>query len=134
MKVHSFYPVIMSSKVKNSAEFFIKYLEFERTFDSDWYISLADKNNNEIAFLQKDHNTIPIGFGKQISGLLLNFEVNDVDKVYKRFKEELESNIILEIRDEDFGQRHFIVEGPEKILLDIIQVIEPTEEYKDNYE
>ena len=36
-------------------------------------------------------------------------------------------------KDEDFGQRHFIVEGPNKILIDVIQPIPPSEEFLKNY-
>ena len=134
MKVNSFYPVIMTKNVEECSEFFINTLEFETTFSSEWYISLMDKYDNEVAFLESSHTTIPEGFRNQVRGLLLNFEVDNVDKIYKKLKESLENRIVLDIRDEGFGQRHFIVEGPEKILIDIIQVIEPTDEFKDNYE
>lgn len=134
MKVNSFYPVIMTKNVEESSEFFINNLEFETTFSSEWYISLIDKYDNEVAFLESSHTTIPEGFRNQVRGLLLNFEVDNVDRIYKNLKESLEDRIVLDIRDERFGQRHFIVEGPEKILIDIIQVIEPTDEFKDNYE
>lgn len=134
MKVNSFYPVIMTKNVEECSEFFINNLEFETTFSSEWYISLIDKYDNEVAFLESSHTTIPEGFRNQVRGLLLNFEVDNVDKIYKKLKESLEDRIVLDIRDEEFGQRHFIVEGPEKILIDIIQVIEPTDEFKDNYE
>ena len=134
MKVNSFYPVIMTKNVEECSEFFINNLEFEITFSSEWYISLIDKYDNEVAFLESSHMTIPAGFRNQVRGLLLNFEVDNVDKIYIKLKESLEDRIVLDIRDEGFGQRHFIVEGPEKILIDIIQVIEPTDEFKDNYE
>lgn len=134
MKVNSFYPVIMTKNVEECSEFFINNLEFETTFSSEWYISLIDKDDNEVAFLESSHTTIPEGFRNQVRGLLLNFEVDNVDKIYKKLKESLEDCIVLDIRDEEFGQRHFIVEGPDKILIDIIQVIEPTDEFKDNYE
>lgn len=134
MKVNSFYPVIMTKNVEECSEFFINNLEFETTFSSEWYISLIDKYDNEVAFLESSHTTIPEDFRNQVRGLLLNFEVDSVDKIYKKLKASLEDRIVLDIKDEGFGQRHFIVEGPEKILIDIIQVIEPTDEFKDNYE
>ena len=42
-------------------------------------------------------------------------------------------NIVYNIKDEDFGQRHFIVEGPNEILIDVIQPIPPSEEFLKNY-
>ncbi len=134
MKINSFYPVVMTQDVKQCAEFFIKYFDFSMTFEADWYISLIDENKNELAILDYRHETVPSNFRLPISGLLLNVEVDDVDKVYEVLKKDLKDNVILDIKSEDFGQRHFIVEGPSAILVDVIQVIPPSEEYRGNYE
>lgn len=134
MKINSFYPVIMTENVNDCADFFIKYFDFKTTFKADWYISLIDENKNELAILDFTHETIPIGFGAPLSGLLLNIEVDNVDEVYNILKKDLKHKIILDIKTEAFGQRHFTIEGPSKILVDVIQVIPPSEEYKENYE
>lgn len=134
MKINSFYPVVMTNELKASADFFIKYFDFKITFEADWYISLIDKNNNELAFLDYSHETIPTGFRTLQSGLLLNIEIDNVDEVYNLFRKDLGSKIRLDIKSEDFGQRHFIFEAPGKLLIDVIQVIEASEEYKENYE
>lgn len=134
MKCNSFYPVVMTGEVKKCADFFRKYLDFGTTFEADWYISLKDENENELAFLDYRHETVAERFRSSVSGLLLNVEVDDADAVYERWKEELADRIVLAIRSEDFGQRHFIVEAPSGILVDVIQVIPPSEEYRANYE
>lgn len=134
MKINSFYPVIMTGEVQRCADFFKKYFEFKTTFEADWYISLIDENNNELAFLDHKHETVPTGFDRKLTGLLLNVEVDDVDKVYQCLKQELAEHMILDIRSEAFGQRHFIIEAPGKILVDVIQVIPPSEEFMKNYE
>ena len=64
--------------------------------------------------------------------LILNFEVDDADAEYKRLKAS-GLPIHLEICSEDFGQRHFITSDPNGILLDIIQIIPPSEEYAKQY-
>jgi len=64
-------------------------------------------------------------------GIILNFEVDDVNKIYNSIKDKV--NIVYDIKDEDFGQRHFIVEGPNEILIDVIQPIPPSEEFLKNY-
>ncbi|MDO4794116.1 MAG: hypothetical protein Q3993_08015 [Filifactor alocis] len=134
MKINSFYPVVMTREVKQCAEFFIKYFDFSTTFEADWYISLIDQNKNELAVLDHRHETVPSNFRSPISSLLLNIEVDDVDEVYEVLKKDLKDRIVLDIKSEDFGQRHFIVEGPSEILVDVIQVIPPSEEYRGNYE
>lgn len=134
MKINSFYPVVMTREVEECASFFIKYFNFSTTFEADWYISLIDENKNELAILDYRHETIPNGFGAPLSGLLLNVEVDNVDEVYDRFKKYLADRIILDIKSEEFGQRHFIIQGPGNILVDVIQVISPSEVYRGNYE
>lgn len=42
MKINSFYPVLMTNKVRECADFFIKYFNFNTTFEANWYISLID--------------------------------------------------------------------------------------------
>ena len=64
-------------------------------------------------------------------GIILNFEVDNVDKIYNSIKDKVD--IVCDIKDENFGQRHFIVEGPSEILIDVIQPIPPSEEFLKNY-
>ncbi len=134
MKINSFYPVLMVNEVKESADFFMKYFDFKTSFESDWYISLIDDNNNEIAILDYSHETVPEDYKSTTGGLLLNIEVDNVDEIYGLLKGDLIDKIVLDIKSEDFGQRHFIIEGPNKILVDIIQEIPPSEEFMENYE
>jgi hypothetical protein len=39
----------------------------------------------------------------------------------------------LDLRNEAFGQRHFIVEAPDGVLVDVVTPIEPTSEYAGQY-
>lgn len=134
MRTNSFYPVIMTDSVENDSLFYKDVLGFKETFSADWYVSLRDDFNNELALLNMNHQTIPKGFQNKSSGIILNFEVDDVDQVYQSMLTHSSTKIIMEIRSEDFGQRHFIVEGPSNVLIDIIEVIPPADNYKENYE
>ena len=131
--LNSFYPVILSNNIEVTGNFIKKYFNFKETFVSDWYISLKYKNNFEIAIIDKNHETIPERFRQQPKGIILNFEVEDVDKIYERILEDKNMNILLEIQNEEWGQRHFIFEGPDNLLIDVIQTIEPTEEFLKQY-
>ena len=51
---------------------------------------------------------------------------DDVDAVHARLTDELGVEPVLSLRDEDFGQRHFIVAAPDGVLLDVIQPIAPS--------
>ncbi|MGK4468372.1 VOC family protein [Mammaliicoccus sciuri] len=134
MKVNSFYPVLMTNTVEQDAEFYSKYLAFNKTYSSDWYISLIDAYDNELAILDVNHETVPHGFAKTTSGVILNIEVENVDEVYQSLISSKESKIVLDMKIEEFGQKHFIIAGPNNILIDIIEVIPATGEYVGNYE
>lgn len=135
MKINSFYPVILTKDVPRSKDFYTKYFPFEVTFDAGWYVSLKAKLEFpfELALLEPEHATIPAGFRVPLqSGLILNFEVDDADAEYARLQT-AGLPVHLEIRSEEFGQRHFITSDPNGILIDVIQVIPPSEEYAKQY-
>ncbi len=135
MKTTQYYPVLQTRDVVATSTFFQRHLGFRLLFDSDWYVHLqmADDPAVNLGVLQFDHPTIPEpGRGRVSGGLLLNFEVTDVDAVHDRLTA---GGVVpvLPLRDEPFGQRHFILQGPEGVLIDVITPIEPAAEYAGAY-
>ena len=134
MQLSSFYPVIGTNDVAGTAAFYRRHFEFETTFESDWYVSLRSTLNPafELAVLDYSHKSVPKGYGKPAAGLLLNVEVDDVDAKYRQLTAAgLPMN--LELRDEDWGQRHFITHDPNGVLIDVIRPIEPSGEYREQF-
>ena len=41
--------------------------------------------------------------------------------------------ILLPVRTEEWGQKHFMVQDPGGMTLDIVEAVEPASEYKDKY-
>lgn len=134
MQVNSFYPVIRTDSVAADAHFYQDYLGFQTTFVSDWYISMIDENGNELAVMDGSHPTIPEGHRGNSTNILLNFEVEEIQPIYEQLKANPDVTFLLDLKTEDFGQEHFIILGPNDILIDIIKVIPPSEEYQANYE
>lgn len=137
MRINSFYPVVMTQNVAESAEFYKKYFGFEVVYESDWYVSLRIEGSHqgayELALLDAGHSTIPSRYRKRAEGVILNMEVDNVDTEYKRLVLEAKLTLEQDIRDEDFGQRHFILSDPGGVLIDVIAVIPPSEEESSNY-
>lgn len=137
MKICSFYPVILTEQVASSAEFYRNQFGFETIFEADWYVSLRlsreDETAFELAILKSEHPTVPIAYRQTVNGLILNFEVEDVDAEYKRLIEQEKLPLHLDIRDEEFGQRHFITSDPNGVLIDVIKIIPPSDEYSEQY-
>ncbi|ALX66471.1 VOC family protein [Microbacterium sp. XT11] len=132
MRIASFYPVLMVEDVAASADFYRDVLGFETTFEADWYVSLRFEGG-ELAILDRTHETIPQGFREPVRGLLLNVEVPDAAAEHRRLVAERGLPERLTLRVEDFGQRHFIVEAPGGVLLDVIEPIEPSAEFAAAY-
>ncbi|MFI6481325.1 VOC family protein [Nonomuraea sp. NPDC050663] len=133
--VTSFYPVICTSKIDESREFYTEVMGFETTFEADWYVSLRLPGAvpYELALLDFQHPTLPAAYRAPVQGLLLNFEVEDVDAEYERLVVRGGLKAELELRSEDFGQRHFIVADPNGVLIDVITPIPPSGEYAEQY-
>lgn len=136
MALRGFYPVLCSTDVAAARDFYVRHFGFEVTFEADWYVSLrrADSHQYELALLDPSHPTVPAAYRKPLQGgLLLNVEVDDVDAEYKRLVTTEGLTEELSLRSEEFGQRHFIVAGPDGVLIDVITNIPPDEGYAANY-
>ena len=130
MKCTQYYPVIQTADVAATARFYQQHFGFEAKFDSDWYVHLqsaADAAVN-LAVLRYDHETVPAGHRAATKGLILNFEVADVDAEYQRLCA-AGLPVKLPLRDEEFGQRHFITSDPNGVLIDVITPIPPSEAF-----
>ncbi|MBP5802547.1 VOC family protein [Microbacterium maritypicum] len=134
MQITSFYPVLMVDDVATAARFYREELGFEVVFEADWYVSLRDHDGGgELAILDRAHETIPEGFREPVRGLLLNVEVPDAASEHARLVGEQGLPERLPLRDEAFGQRHFIIEAPGGVLIDVIEPIEPSPEFAAAY-
>ena len=132
MTITSTYPVLMSKDVATAAAFYTNTFGFDPTFSTDWYVSLK-YDAFELAIVDKDHPTVPEGSNALPAGMLLNIEVDNVDDIYAKVVSGSGLYVVLDIRDEDFGQRHFILTGPDGVLIDVIQPIEPSPEFAAAY-
>ena len=130
MKTTSYYPVLMAADVGGTKAFYIKHFAFKALFESDWYVHLqsAEDRHVNLGIVQGDHESIPEQGRGRTSGLLINFEVRDPDAVYQRVVA-AGLPILRSLRDEAFGQRHFITSDPNGVLIDVIKPIPPSEEF-----
>lgn len=135
-QVTSYYPVVMTRDVAGTADFWRTHFGFVPLFTSDWYVHLQLEGDAAVnlAVLDASHATLPeAARGQVAAGLLLNFEVEDVDAFHARV-EAAGLPVLLPLRDEAFGQRHFITRDPNGVLIDVIKPIPPTGEFVQQYE
>lgn len=134
MKCTQYYPVIQTEDVAATKAFYVNHFRFKVGFDSDWYCHLQSSEDAgvNIAILKSDHETIPAEGRGTIGGLILNFEVEDVDAEFDR-AQDAGLPILKTLIDEVFGQRHFITRDPNGVLIDVIKPIPPVGEFADQY-
>ena len=135
MKTTSYYPVVMTRDVAGTANFYTEHFGFEPRFTSDWYVHLQSRDDSSVnlAILDGQHETVPRQARGQVSGLILNFEVEDPDTIY-RDVQAAGLPILTPLRDEPFGQRHFITADPNGVLIDVIKPIPPSAEFAAQYD
>ncbi|NMO15625.1 glyoxalase [Pyxidicoccus fallax] len=134
MKTTSYYPVLLTPDVAGTARFYVTHFRFKPLFESDWYVHLQSSEDPgvNLGIVRNDHETIPPEGRGKTSSLLLNFEVEDPDAVYARVQE-AKLPVLRTLRDEPFGQRHFITADPNGVMIDVIKPIPPTAEFAAQY-
>lgn len=132
--VKSSFPVFTVQNLEIAKTFYTENLGFNVAFSGEWYIHLVSESGVQIGFLLPNHPSQPEIFQKQYSGegVIFSLEVEDADAAFVTAKSKA-MNIVLDIRSEDWGQRHFCIEDPNGIFIDIVQSFEPTGEYQDGY-
>lgn len=122
--MNALFPDVQSSRLPASRDFYVRLLEMEVVFESDWYLLLADPRRPrlQLAFVAERHATVPEAFCGPAAGVLVTAEVDDVDAVHARAVA-MGADIAQELRNEQFGQRHFMAVDPNGLLVDVYQPI-----------
>ena len=114
---------IVTEKLTETKKFYLEMLDFGVTFENEFYLLLHTPNQDaEISFLLPNHPSQKTLFQKPFAGqgMYLTIEVDDVDKVYNDLKNK-GVEIKIDIRDEPWGDRHFAIQDPNGIGIDIVK-------------
>ena len=134
IELKSSFPVFIVKDLDVAKSFYTGNLGFDVVFSGDWYVHLVSSTGVQVGFMLPDQPTQPPIFKSLHSGegVIFSLEVEDADAAFAEAKSKL-LNIALELRTEDWGQRHFCIKDPNGVYLDIVQSFEPTEEYQSDY-
>lgn len=114
---------IITSKLKETRDFYVATLGFGVTFENEFYLLLhTPGHESEISFLLPNHPSQQPFFHKpfQGQGMYVTIEVDDVDKIYNEIRMKGVA-IKIDIRNEPWGDRHFAIEDPNGIGVDIVK-------------
>ncbi len=118
---------IFTNKLEESKKFYVDNLGFGVAFENDFYLLLHTPNKQAtISFTHANHHTQQPFFQTEYggTGMYFTIEIDDVDSLYAQLKDKgLE--IKIELRDEPWGDRHFAIEDPNGIGIDLVTYTEP---------
>ncbi|MBK8228035.1 MAG: VOC family protein [Flavobacteriales bacterium] len=118
---------IITSKLAESKAFYTSILGFGVSFENEFYLLLHTPNNQaELSFLLPNHPSQQPIFHQPFlgQGMYLTIEVEDVDGIYNDLKQR-GVPIKIDIRDEPWGDRHFAIEDPNGIGIDVVKYSPP---------
>ena len=118
---------VITEKLTESKTFYTENLGFGVTFENEFYVLMHTPNKQaEISFLLPNHPTQQPFFHAPYNGkgMYLTIEMDEVDTIYEELKQK-GVEIKVEIRDEPWGDRHFSIEDPNGIGIDIVKYSAP---------
>lgn len=124
MTISKLHPLTITDKLTETAEFYKEYFDFEEVFTSDWYIQLAHKNGAEIAVMLPNQSNQPEILHKIYGGdgMVFTFETEDASTIHDDLKAK-NAQLVYELTDEEWGQRHFILQDPAGVYVDVVQYL-----------
>lgn len=135
IKPNSSFFVLIVKDLDKAESFYINNFGFSIAFQNEWYLHLVSDAGIQLAFMLPNQPTQPEIFKKQHdgNGFIFSLEVDDADQAYSHAKNN-SLDIALDLKNEEWGQRHFAMKDPNGVYVDVVQATEPTEEYKSGYE
>ena len=126
MKVIRIVPNLSSAVFAASRDFYAAMFDMEVSVElDDWYLQLRPESAPalNIGFLEPNSDLFA-GRGRASgpSGIVLTVHVDDVDEVYSRATR-LGAEIAAQIRNEEHGQRHFVVVDPNGLLVNVMSAL-----------
>lgn len=128
------FPVFIVEDLDAAKSFYTTHFAFGIAFENAWYLHLVSESGIQVGFMLPNQPTQPEMFhkGHDGSGVIFSLEVDDAASAYAEARKNA-LDIVLDLREEDWGQYHFCLRDPNGVYLDIVQEIEPTGEYQQDY-
>ena len=118
-----------SSDPTAAGGWFAEHLGFRVVLDLGWYVSLQhpDREELRVDFVRHDHETWvePVD---RVRGAMLALVVDDVDDQCERMVAG-RVQVLKPLATEPWGQRRFQVAGPDGLVVELVQPVEPDLEW-----
>ncbi len=117
---------IITSRLAETKRFYQEVFQFGITFENDFFVLMHTPDRKaEISFMLPEHPSQHSLFHPEFGGqgVFLTLEVPNVDEEYERIQN-LSIPIVIELRDEPWGDRHFAITDPNGIGVDVVTFTE----------
>lgn len=118
---------LMAENPTTSAQWFADHFGFKININLGWYVNTQrpEHPNVSLDFVDRTHESSPDALrGKQVAGTLLAFLVPDVDTEERRLRE-AGVEVVLPLVTEPWGQRRVQFRGPDGLIVEVLQLVEP---------
>ena len=113
-----------------SKQFYVSLLGLSVVFEADWIVQLSNPQNEYVSLtLQlRTHELVPEVYQKTPQGFSVAFVVDNCDEIYSKATS-FNIEIIQPPKNEDYGQRRFLIVAPEGTLVDVCSPCDPSPEF-----
>lgn len=125
--IQAMFPVMVASNLTEIKQFYTSVFGFNTVFfDPNFYLHLVSPSTGvQLGFLIPDHESQPQFLHQLMSaeGYVISFEVTDAAKAYAEARSQGLS-IAMDLKEEVWGQKHFIMNDPAGFKIDIVEQLE----------
>ncbi len=135
MKIVDSYPVVVTDRLSECRDFYLRWFGFEVAFEASWFVLLSHpgERRTSIAFIHTDHPSFPPTPGVfRGDGTFLTLQVDDATAEFERVVA-AGLRCDLTLIDEPWGQRRFGVVDPAGMWVDVVEQIEPEDGWWEPY-
>lgn len=119
--------VVLAKDVRAASDFYTAHFGFRALVVLEWFASHQHPAHDQIFFdiVLEGHPAAGEGLrAAQTQGVMLALLVDDCDREYQRLRT-AGAPILMEPRDEPWGQRRCQIQAPDGVVVEVIQRIPP---------
>lgn len=129
IEIEAMFPVMVTPKLDAVKQFYEAVFGFNAVFyDPNFYLHLVSPNTGaQLGFLLPGHDSQPAFLHPIMpaDGYVISLEVKDAAQAYAEAKI-MNLNIVMHLKEEVWGQIHFMLQDPAGFRVDIVQHLEVT--------
>lgn len=134
MALRRAFPTILSDRLPETRDFYVRLLGFEVAFDSDFYVALRTPEDDdgtvcELGIWAVGHEMVPPPYRADPAGIVLTFVVDDVDALHVEARRQ-QIPVVAPPRDQFYGRRRMLVTDPNGLLVDVSSPSTPSPEFR----